>query len=70
MCHGSEGRGDGPAASGMKKPPANFLDRENSAINGPGEMFWIIGNGSGETGTPSFPHIKVVDCWHLLNFKR
>lgn len=67
MCHGKEGRGNGPAASGMQTPPANFLDREHSAIYGPGEKFWIIGNGSGETGMPPFPHIDIVDRWHLVN---
>jgi mono/diheme cytochrome c family protein len=67
MCHGSEGRGDGPAASGLKTTPANFLDRGHSAIYGPGEKFWIIGNGSGETGMPPFPHIEVIDRWHLVN---
>ncbi len=67
MCHGSEGRGDGPAASGLETPPADFLDREHSAIYGPGEKFWIIGNGSGETGMPPFPHIEAIDRWHLVN---
>ncbi len=68
MCHGSEGHGNGPAASGMKTPPANFLDREHSAIYGPGEKFWIIGNGSGKTGMPPFPQIDLVDRWHLVNY--
>ena len=26
VCHGGEGRGDGPAASGLKPPPRNFAD--------------------------------------------
>ena len=27
-CHGSEGRGDGPVASGLSPPPRNFRDGE------------------------------------------
>jgi mono/diheme cytochrome c family protein len=27
-CHGSEGRGDGPVASGLTPPPRNFHDAE------------------------------------------
>ena len=67
VCHGEQGRGDGPAAKGMNQKPANFLDREHSAIYGPGEKFWIIGNGSGETGMPAFSDLSLVDRWHLVN---
>jgi high-affinity iron transporter len=27
VCHGTAGRGDGPAARGMDPPPSNFTDR-------------------------------------------
>ena len=67
VCHGESGRGDGPAAQGLNPKPANFLDREHSAIYGPGEKFWIIGNGSGETGMPAFPGLSLVDRWNLVN---
>jgi mono/diheme cytochrome c family protein len=67
LCHGQAGQGDGPAAKGLNPKPANFLDREHSSIYGPGEKFWIIGNGSGETGMPAFPHLGLVDRWHLVN---
>lgn len=67
VCHGEQGRGDGPAAKGMNQKPANFLDREHSAVYGPGEKFWIIGNGSGETGMPAFSNLSLMDRWHLVN---
>lgn len=67
VCHGQGGRGDGPAAKGMSAKPANFLDREHSAIYGPGEKFWIIGNGSGETGMPAFPDLGLMERWNLVN---
>jgi mono/diheme cytochrome c family protein len=68
LCHGDDGRGNGPAANGLETPPANFLDLEHSSIYGPGEKYWIIGNGSGETGMPAFQHIDPVDRWHLVNY--
>lgn len=68
VCHGKEGRGDGPAASGMNPPPADFQDLEHSSVYGPGEKYWIIGNGSPETGMPGFAaRIEPEDRWHLVN---
>jgi len=68
VCHGEGGRGDGPVAKAMAPPPANFLDLDHSAIYGPGEKYWIIGNGSGETGMPAFNQIAIKDRWDLVNF--
>jgi mono/diheme cytochrome c family protein len=68
VCHGQEGRGDGPAGKAMTPPPANFLDIPHSGIYGPGEKFWIIGNGSPETGMPGFAsQLEPLDRWHLVN---
>lgn len=68
LCHGKEGRGDGIAAKSLNTRPANFLDLEHSEIYGPGEKFWILGNGTGETGMPAFPQIDLVDRWNLVNY--
>ena len=66
-CHGAEGDGKGPAAASLKTPPANFLDKKHSAIYGPGEKFWIIGHGTGQTGMPAFSHFTPIDRWNLVN---
>lgn len=68
VCHGEAGDGKGPAAETMSTPPANFLDKKHSAIYGPGEKYWIIGNGSGKTGMPEFPQIDLINRWHLVNY--
>lgn len=68
VCHGKAGDGKGPAAAAMSTPPANFLDKKHSAIYGPGEKYWIIGNGSGKTGMPGFSQIDPIDRWHLVNY--
>lgn len=68
VCHGIGGRGEGAAAKGLPTQPANFLDLKHSAVYGPGEKFWIIGNGSGATGMPPFPQIDVKTRWDLVNY--
>jgi len=68
VCHGEKGDGKGPDAAALKTPPANFLDKKHSAIYGPGEKYWIIGNGTGKTGMPAFSQFTPIDRWHLVNF--
>ncbi len=68
VCHGEKGNGKGPAAAALKTPPANFLDKKHSAIYGPGEKYWIIGNGTGKTGMPAFSQFTPVNRWDLVNF--
>ncbi len=67
VCHGEKGDGKGPAAAALKTPPANFLDIKHSAIYGPGEKYWIIGNGTGSTGMPAFTQFNPVQRWNLVN---
>lgn len=69
VCHGEKGAGDGPAAKGMKTPPANFLDTKHSAMYGPGEKFWIVGNGIDAVQMPGFSRqIAPLDRWHVVNY--
>jgi len=69
ICHGDSGDGKGPAAAGMSPPPANFMDIPHSNIYRPGEKFWIITNGSMETGMPGFSaDISSAGRWHLVNY--
>lgn len=67
VCHGENGDGKGLAAAGLKTPPANFKDQKHSDIYGPGEKFWIIANGTGDTGMPAFPQLSPAERWHLVN---
>ncbi len=68
VCHGKSGDGKGPASASLSTPPANLLDKKHSAIYGPGEKYWIIGNGTGKTGMPGFSEIAPLDRWHLINY--
>lgn len=67
VCHGEKGDGKGPAAGAMKTPPANFLEKKHSAMYGPGEKYWIIGNGTKKTGMPAFEQLVPAQRWHLVN---
>ncbi|WP_305042799.1 c-type cytochrome [Geoalkalibacter sp.] len=67
-CHGRLGRGDGPAAATMKKPPADFLDFAHSEQYRPGEKYWLIAKGSTELGMPGFPQVSPEDVWHMVNY--
>lgn len=68
VCHGQGGRGDGPAAAAMDPRPANLLDLAHSAVYGPGEKYWLIANGSEETGMPAFDKLGLRERWDLVNF--
>ncbi len=68
ICHGERGDGKGLAAAALKPPPANFLDKEHSDTYGPGEKYWIIGNGTQKTGMPAFSQLSPSQRWHLVNY--
>ncbi len=68
-CHGPWGEGDGLAAAALPAPPASFLDREHSDFYGPGEKYWIIGEGIVEAAMPGFSdQLSPRDRWDLVNF--
>ena len=59
-CHGSEGRG------GLgKAPPLNQPEVSEAA---PGALFWILRNGSLQTGMPSFAHLPEPQRWQIVTY--
>ncbi len=73
-CHGAEGRGDGPAAKGLKVPPAD-LTAEHLWAHGDGEMFWWLTHGitspEGEVAMPGFGDVLSEDRrWALIDYVR
>ncbi|MBF0240540.1 MAG: cytochrome c [SAR324 cluster bacterium] len=64
-CHGTDGRGDGPAASGFSPQPANLL--ELAKARSEGELAWRISNGFG--AMPAWKSVlQDEDIWHVVNF--
>ncbi|HYC15116.1 MAG TPA: cytochrome c, partial [Stellaceae bacterium] len=52
-CHGAHGYGDGPAAAGLPKPPAD-LARQHAANHSDGTLWWWVTRGRGEGAMPAF----------------
>ena len=50
MCHGSKGNGAGKLGKVLKPQPRNFTCSNTMKHVSPGQMFWIIKNGSKGTG--------------------
>ena len=52
-CHGAELRGDGPAASGMDPPPADFSEPHTS-VHAESDLIYWVRNGKQGTAMPGF----------------
>jgi putative copper export protein/mono/diheme cytochrome c family protein len=66
-CHGVQGRGDGPAAAGLKIPPADLTaDHVYSHLDG--DMFWWIGNGLGGVMPPFGAVLDEQSRWNVIDF--
>ena len=80
-CHGAEGKGDGAAAKNLPIQPRNFTNPKFNKVRTPGEMMWVLKNGSmGQTGrVPGTGMLPVVqpngfisetDGWKVLLYER
>ncbi len=69
-CHGVNGYGDGPAAAGLAKRPAN-LTAKHTADHTAGDMFWWLTHGIAGSPMPAFGNaLSAEDRWDLINFLR
>lgn len=74
MCHGVEGRGDGPGARSSPSPPADLTAAHFRAHND-GELYWFISHGfttpEGATAMPGFSGVLSSEAiWHLIDYLR
>jgi mono/diheme cytochrome c family protein len=68
VCHGVSGRGDGPAASNLPLPPADFRFHM-AAGHTDAQFFRWISDGIPDLGMPGFRRtLTVEERWHVLNF--
>ena len=67
-CHGEKGKGDGIAAPGLPKPPADhtsdFVQNQKD-----GAIFWIITNGNNPMPT-YLKTLTVTQRWQVVNYIR
>lgn len=79
QCHGPEGKGDGGAAKILPIQPRNFTNPKFNKVRTPGEMMWVLKNGSlGQTGMiPGTGMLPIVgqflseeEGWKVLLYER
>jgi hypothetical protein len=79
QCHGPEGKGDGGAAKVLPIQPRDFTNPRFDKVRTPGEMMWVLKNGSlGQTGQiPGTGMLPIVgqflneeDGWKVLLYER
>jgi putative copper export protein/mono/diheme cytochrome c family protein len=67
VCHGSQGRGDGPAAQSLATKPAD-LTAEHIYAHPDGDLFWWITHGKGGV-MPAFGDVLDEKArWNLIDF--
>ncbi|MDR7415845.1 MAG: cytochrome c [Armatimonadota bacterium] len=74
VCHGPEGRGDGPAGATLNPKPMNFHARAFQERMPPGATFWVIKHGLADTprrsGMPAFGALRDEQIWALVAYVR
>jgi mono/diheme cytochrome c family protein len=66
-CHGSKGKGDGPAAVALNPKPADWTSKKVQD-EPDGEIFWKITTGRG--AMPAWRHLPENDRWALVRYIR
>jgi len=70
VCHGEAGYGDGPAARGLAKRPAD-LTAKHTADHTAGDLFWWLSHGIKGSPMPGFQdRLSEEGRWDLINFLR
>lgn len=64
-CHGSTGKGDGPAGAGLDPKPANFHDPDLVWNSAPYKFFNTIRLGVPGTGMAAFAQLSDKEVWAL-----
>lgn len=72
VCHGPEGRGDGPAAHSLPERPAD-LTAPHLLAHSEGDLYWFISHGfdtpEGQAAMPGFAGVLSSDGrWDLIDY--
>ena len=68
ICHGSKGMGDGVAAAGLAKPPANHTSAAVQKLSD-GALFWMITEGNAPMPAYKGTYSE-TQRWQLVNYIR
>jgi len=71
-CHGTSGKGDGPAGAILNPTPRNFTNPKFHKNRTDGEMFWVIKNGSAGTGMVPLIGTAITEeeAWLAILYER
>lgn len=70
MCHGAQGDGTGGFGADMSPKPRNFTCAATMDPIPDGQLFWVIQNGSPDTGMPPFRDLSDEQIWQLVLYIR
>ena len=68
MCHGTEGKGDGPAGMSLNPRPRNFVEGKWTQGDGIIAHFKVLQTGIPGSSMASFSNMKAADRWAVLQF--
>lgn len=68
MCHGNEGKGDGPAGGGLNPPPRNLVTGPWKKGGGLIGHFKVLTEGIPGSSMSSYKHLPVIDRWALAHY--
>ena len=70
LCHGADGKGEGPAAAALTARPAD-LTAPHLFAHTPGDLFWWVSHGKANGVMPGFAAVmSLADRWNVINFVR
>ena len=70
LCHGVDGKGDGPAAAALPVRPAD-LTAAHLFAHKEGDLFWWVSQGESDGVMPGFAAVmRPEDRWDVINFVR
>ena len=70
VCHGAEGRGDGPAATALNPKPRDFTSGVWKQGGSPAQVFKTVSDGMSGTPMPPFSSLSLEERWGLVHFVR
>jgi mono/diheme cytochrome c family protein len=68
ICHGNEGKGDGPGGAALNPKPRNLVEGPWKKGGGYIGWFTVLQNGLEGTAMVSWKHLKKEDRWALVQF--
>jgi len=69
VCHGADGKGDGPAAASLPIKPAD-LAQPHLFAHTPGDLFWWVSHGKANVMPPFDGTLKPDERWDVIHFCR